>query len=191
MTFFRSRWNDYREFRSGRLSLRSIQKLMAINVEGSFYCCTARAAKDMMRRFRSILLWLDPCPFQWFLNLKLLTVAESCRPTIVARSLAVEWAGTYSVNATRIHARKLCFLSSFLLLIDWDAHSRWVTERWAALTLRSSWKWSILKETWENLTPWVGGDPEDLKGAIIYLASDASKFTTEPIFRVDGGYSLT
>jgi len=37
----------------------------------------------------------------------------------------------------------------------------------------------VLNDTWTNLTP-MGrlGEPEDLKGAIIYLASDASKFTT-------------
>ena len=30
------------------------------------------------------------------------------------------------------------------------------------------------------------GEPEDLKGAIVYLASDASKFTTGTELRVDG-----
>jgi len=46
-----------------------------------------------------------------------------------------------------------------------------------------------LKETWENLTP-MGrmGEPEDLAGAIVFLASDASKFVTGSEIRVDGGY---
>jgi len=49
-----------------------------------------------------------------------------------------------------------------------------------------------LREQWENLTP-MGriGEPEDLKGAIIYLASDASGFTTGLDLTIDGGYSLT
>jgi len=48
-----------------------------------------------------------------------------------------------------------------------------------------------LKKTWENLTP-MGriGDPEDLSGAIVFLASDASRFMTGSEIRVDGGYCI-
>jgi len=48
-----------------------------------------------------------------------------------------------------------------------------------------------LKKTWEGLTP-MGrlGDPEDLSGAIVFMASDASKFMTGSEIRVDGGYCV-
>jgi len=49
-----------------------------------------------------------------------------------------------------------------------------------------------LKETWERLTP-MGrlAVPEDLAGAIVFLASDASKFMTGTDLLVDGGYCAT
>lgn len=34
------------------------------------------------------------------------------------------------------------------------------------------------------------GDPDDVAGAIVYLASDASRFHTGDTLRVDGGYSI-
>ncbi|EIM89793.1 NAD-P-binding protein [Stereum hirsutum FP-91666 SS1] len=48
-----------------------------------------------------------------------------------------------------------------------------------------------LKKTWESLTP-MGrmGDPEDLAGAVVFLASDASRFMTGADIRVDGGYCI-
>lgn len=33
------------------------------------------------------------------------------------------------------------------------------------------------------------GDPEDLKGAVVYLASDASKYTNGSEICVDGAYT--
>ncbi|KZT26622.1 NAD(P)-binding protein [Neolentinus lepideus HHB14362 ss-1] len=48
-----------------------------------------------------------------------------------------------------------------------------------------------LKKTWESLTP-MGrmGEPNDLAGAVVFLASDASRFMTGTEIRVDGGYCI-
>ncbi|MFC6465299.1 SDR family oxidoreductase [Marinilactibacillus sp. GCM10026970] len=44
---------------------------------------------------------------------------------------------------------------------------------------------------WEDLTPMKRiGDPEELKGVAVYLASEASTFTTGSDIIVDGGYTL-
>lgn len=51
---------------------------------------------------------------------------------------------------------------------------------------------TALRDTWVSLTPQGRlGEPEDLKGAIVYLSSDAAKFTTGVNLKVDGGYSTS
>ncbi|SGY26234.1 BQ5605_C018g08711 [Microbotryum silenes-dioicae] len=87
----------------------------------------------------------------------------------MASSLAVEWA----TRNIRVNAISPGYMATALTRVILDRDP-------------------VLKETWENLTP-MGriGEPEDLKGAVIYLASDASGFTTGTDLRVDGGYTLT
>lgn len=47
-----------------------------------------------------------------------------------------------------------------------------------------------VKDWWKDKTPiWREGQPEELKGVYLYLASDASSFTTGADIIVDGGYA--
>lgn len=51
--------------------------------------------------------------------------------------------------------------------------------------------WDKLRTTVEKRTParrW--GRPEDFEGVAVYLASDASRFHTGDVLRVDGGYAI-
>jgi NAD(P)-dependent dehydrogenase (short-subunit alcohol dehydrogenase family) len=47
-----------------------------------------------------------------------------------------------------------------------------------------------LRETWESLTP-LGrmGEPHELRGAVVFLASEASSFVTGHSLVIDGGYT--
>jgi NAD(P)-dependent dehydrogenase (short-subunit alcohol dehydrogenase family) len=50
---------------------------------------------------------------------------------------------------------------------------------------------SHLFPTWEELTPMKRlGNPEELRGALLYLASDAASYTTGHDLVIDGGYTI-
>ena len=87
----------------------------------------------------------------------------------MATSLAVEWAK----NGIRVNSLAPGYMVTSLTRTILDNNPE-------------------LEATWTSLTP-MGrlGAPEDLKGAIVFLASDASSFVTGTEVTVDGGYVCT
>lgn len=109
----------------------------------------------------------------------------------MASSLAVEWA-TKNIRVNVISPGELLLvLHATPLTLRAELTSLSLAGYMAtALTRVILDRDPDLRDAWVNLTP-MGriGEPEDLKGAVIYLASDASSFTTGAELIVDGGYT--
>ncbi|KAG8964612.1 hypothetical protein FRC03_001576 [Tulasnella sp. 419] len=144
-----------------------IRKLYDINVHGSFFCAREAAKWMVEKKVQGGSIVLVASMSANIVNIpQPQTPYNGSKAAVkhMAASLGVEWAP----HNIRVNA-----LSPGYML--------------TALTRAVMEKDQELKRKWESLTP-MGrmGEPEDLKGAIIYLASDASKFTTGTELRVDG-----
>ncbi|GAA5825419.1 hypothetical protein JCM11251_006975 [Rhodosporidiobolus azoricus] len=148
-----------------------IRKLMGINVEGTYYCAR-EAAKDMLARNAPGSIVLIGSMSGAAVNIPQPQTPYNASKAAVrhmAASLAVEWA----TKNIRVNCISPGYMATALTRVILDRDPE-------------------LRDAWVNLTP-MGriGDPEDLKGAVIYLSSDASSFTTGIDLRVDGGYTCT
>ncbi|GAA6017623.1 hypothetical protein JCM10207_001227 [Rhodosporidiobolus poonsookiae] len=147
------------------------RKLMGINVEGTYYCAR-EAAKDMLRRDAPGSIVLIGSMSGAAVNIPQPQTPYNASKAAVrhmASSLAVEWA----TKNIRVNCISPGYMATALTRVILDRDPE-------------------LRDAWVNLTP-MGriGEPEDLKGAVIYLSSDASAFTTGTDLRVDGGYTCT
>lgn len=143
------------------------KQLFDVNVHGVFY--TAReAARNMITNGGGSIILISS------MSANIVNIPQPQAPynaskaavKHLAASLAVEWAP----HGVRVNALSPGYMLTKL--------TRTILEKNAEL-----------KNTWEKLTP-MGrmGEPEELAGAIVFLASDASKFMTGTEIRVDGGY---
>jgi len=146
-----------------------IKRLYDINVHGAFY--TAReAARNMIPQGGGSITLVASMSANIINIPQPQTPYNASKAAVkhMAASLAVEWAKTGVRVNSLSPGYMLTKLTRTILENDPD-----------------------LKKTWESLTP-MGrmGEPEDLAGAIVFLASDASKFMTGSEIRVDGGYCI-
>ncbi|KAI0822722.1 NAD-P-binding protein [Trametes gibbosa] len=146
-----------------------IKRLYDINVHGAFF--TAReAARNMIPQGGGSITLVGS------MSANIVNIPQPQTPYNAAKaavkhmaaSLAVEWAKKGVRVNTLSPGYMLTKLTRTILAHDQE-----------------------LKKTWESLTP-MGrmGEPEDLAGAIVFLASDASRFMTGSEIRVDGGYCI-
>ncbi|KDR81725.1 hypothetical protein GALMADRAFT_239883 [Galerina marginata CBS 339.88] len=144
-----------------------VKRLFDINVHGVFF--TAReAARHMIPHGGGSIILISSMSANIVNIPQLQTPYNTSKAAVkhMAASLAVEWAK----EGVRVNALSPGYMLTKLTktILEKDVE---------------------LKNTWERLTP-MGrmGEPEDLAGAIVFLASDASKFMTGSEIRVDGGY---
>jgi len=146
-----------------------IKRLYDINVHGAFFCAREAARNMLERKDGSIVLVGS-------MSANIVNIPQTQTPynaskaavKQMAASLAVEWAKSGVRVNTLSPGYMLTKLTKQVLSGDEE-----------------------LRKTWERLTP-MGrmGDPEELKGAVVFLASDASRFVTGSEVRVDGGYCV-
>ncbi|RSH85815.1 uncharacterized protein EHS24_003995 [Apiotrichum porosum] len=143
-----------------------IRQLMDINVMGTWFC--ALEASKLMPNGGSIILIGS-------MSGSIVNIPQPQTPynfsksavRHMGRSLAVEWAKR-DIRVNVISPGYMC----------------------TALTKAVLATNPILDSAWHSAIP-VGrmGDPADLGGAVVYLASDASRYTTGSEIVIDGGYT--
>ncbi len=140
-------------------------RIMNINLKGVFLCSQA-AAKLMIPRKKGSIINIASISGTAVNVPQKQGVYNTSKAGVVmlSRSMAVEWA-PYGI---RVNSLSPGYIKTEMTLSTM-AH---------------------LFPVWESLTP-MGrlGEPADLRGALIYLASDASSYLTAHDLIVDGGYT--
>ncbi|KZT09754.1 NAD(P)-binding protein [Laetiporus sulphureus 93-53] len=146
-----------------------IKRLYDINVHGAFF--TAReAARNMIPQGGGSIVLVGS------MSANIVNIPQPQTPYNAAKAAVKHMAASLAVEWAKKGVRVNCLSPGYML---------------TKLTRTILAHDQELKKTWESLTP-MGrmGEPEDLAGAIIFLASDASRFMTGSEIRVDGGYCI-
>jgi NAD(P)-dependent dehydrogenase (short-subunit alcohol dehydrogenase family) len=141
-------------------------RMMDINLKGVFLCSQA-AARLMLPRQSGSIINIGSISSRTVNVPQKQAVYNTSKAGVVmlSRSMALEWAP----HGVRVNSISPGYMKT-------------------EMTLSSM---SQLFPAWESLTP-MGrlGEPEELRGALIFLASDASAYMTGHDLVVDGGYTV-
>ena len=148
-----------------------IQKLWGVNVDGT-YLWAVECAKHLMARKAS-----GSCTFIGSMSGAIVNVPQPQAPYNAAKAAVRHLASSLAVEWAHANIRVNTISPGYML---------------TALTKKILDENPELQRQWTSLIP-MGkmGRPEDLMGAAVFLASDASLYVTGADLRVDGGYTLT
>ena len=145
------------------------QRVLDINLNGTFFACQSfgRGLTPTGRPGSAILVSSMSASIVNVPQFQASYHASKAAVTMLAKALAVEWAPL----GIRVNALEPGYMLS-------DMTRQFTAEH------------PDLKAQWESMIP-AGrmGEPEDLHGAVAYLASDASRYVTGQSIVVDGGYT--
>ncbi|THG99986.1 hypothetical protein EW026_g2469 [Hermanssonia centrifuga] len=146
-----------------------IKRLYDINVHGAFFTAREAARHMIPMGGGSIVLVAS-------MSANIVNIPQPQTPYNAAKAAVKHMAASLAVEWAKKGVRVNCLSPGYML---------------TKLTKTILAHDTELKKTWESLTP-MGrmGNPEDLAGAIVFLASDASRFMTGSEIRVDGGYCI-
>ncbi|TQN71186.1 L-xylulose reductase [Colletotrichum shisoi] len=155
-------------------------RVMAVNVNGTIYC--AQVAGEHFRRQKKEGTTLDGKKLEGFTYGSFIATASmSAHIVNVPQSQSV-------YNSSKAAVIHLCKS----LAVEWVDFARVNTVSPGYIkTEISAFAGAEAKKQWKDKTP-MGreGEPGELKGAYLYLASDAASYTTGCDLVVDGGYCL-
>ncbi len=145
------------------------RRVMGVNLDGVFYGARDAGRRMLARGTGSIILVASMSGL--IVNRPQPQAAYNASKAAViqlARSMAAEWAP----RGVRVNALAPGYMLTKLTEVFFEAHPDY-------------------REMWERDTP-MGrmGDPRDLRGPVVYLASDASAFATGTTLLVDGGFTI-
>ncbi|KAF7550837.1 hypothetical protein G7Z17_g5439 [Cylindrodendrum hubeiense] len=156
------------------------RKVMSVNVDGVMWC--ARSAGAHFRRQKTEGTTLDGRPLENFKAGSFIATASISGSIVNVPQLQSVY------NASK--AAVIHFCKS--LAVEWTGFARCNTVSPGYIkTEITHFASADMKEQWKDRTV-MGreGEASELKGAYLYLASDASSYTTGLDMIVDGGYTL-
>ncbi len=150
---------------STEVSWQDWDTVLNTNLKGSFFCAQA-VAKEMIKQNYGRIINVGSCTCLFGMEGIVAYTASRGGVLQMTRSTAAEW-GKYGITVN-------------VLAPGW-----FKTKQTAALYENKQW----LEYITDRIPLKRPGKPDDLDGALLFLASDASEYVTGQILLVDGGFT--